>query len=166
MNNFNYPDFPVFQKEEIIKKGSFFPFFTFTCSFYIIGVESGNEMIKNNFYDLRLLILKYDLENYIKNFTTFEVSFLNEEEHKLLEKYLDDDESIELIREAVLNIDDVKELDHLIEEVKKELSSLISPSDSELEQTINQALSFLPENVDSGNQRVHNLFYHSQIFVK
>ncbi len=122
-------------------------------------------MNRNNFYDLRVLILKYDLENYIKNYTSFEVSFLNETECNLLEKYVDDNESIELIREAVMNIDDDKELDSLIKKVKKELVSYTS-FNSELEQVIENAFSFLAENVNSGNKRVRNLFYHSQIFVK
>ena len=93
--------------------------FTIMYTFYIIGLESRNRMNKNNFYDLRVLILKYDLENYINNSTSFEVSFLDEKEHNILNKYLDDEESLELIREAVINVDDEKELDELIEKSKK-----------------------------------------------
>ena len=83
-------------------------YFTIMYTFYIIGLESRNRMNKNNFYDLRVLILKYDLENYINNSTSFEVSFLDEKEHNILNKYLDDEESLELIREAVINVDDEK----------------------------------------------------------
>ena len=127
--------------------------FTIMYTFYIIGLESRNRMNKNNFYDLRVLILKYDLENYINNSTSFEVSFLDEKEHNIL------------IREAVINVDDEKELDELIEKSKNELACHTS-SDSELEQTIMNAFSFLRENLNSSNQRSKNLFHNSQIFVK
>ena len=140
-------------------------YFTIMYTFYIIGLESRNRMNKNNFYDLRVLILKYDLENYIINSTSFEVSFLDEKEHNILNKYLDDEESLELIREAVINVDDEKELDELIEKSKNELACHTS-SDSELEQTIMNAFSFLRENLNSSNQRSKNLFHNSQIFVK
>ena len=140
-------------------------YFTIMYTFYIIGLESRNRMNKNNFYDLRVLILKYDLENYINNSTSFEVSFLDEKEHNILNKYLDDEESLELIREAVINVDDKKELDELIEKSKNELACHTS-SDSELEQTIMNAFSFLRENLNSSNQRSKNLFHNSQIFVK
>ena len=122
-------------------------------------------MNKNNFYDLRVLILKYDLENYINNSTSFEVSFLDEKEHNILNKYLDDEESLELIREAVINIDDEKELDNLIGKLKTELVGYTS-SDRELEQVVGDALFFLRENVNTSNQRTKNLFHNSQIFVK
>ena len=140
-------------------------FFTITYTFYIIGIESRNRMNKNNFYDLRILILKYDLENYINNSTSYEVSFLDETEHNLLDKYLDDDKSLELIREAVINIDDEKELDNLIGKLKTELVGYTS-SDRELEQVVGDALFFLRENVNTSNQRTKNLFHNSQIFVK
>ena len=139
-------------------------YFTIMYTFYIIGLESRNRMNKNNFYDLRVLILKYDLENYINNSTSFEVSFLDEKEHNILNKYLDDEESLELIREAVINVDDEKELDELIEKSKNELACHTS-SDSELEQTIMNAFSFLRENLNSSNQRSKNLFHNSQILL-
>ena len=140
-------------------------YFTIMYTFYIIRLESRNRMNKNNFYDLRVLILKYDLENYINNSTSFEVSFLDEKEHNILNKYLDDEESLELIREAVINIDDEKELDNLIGKLKTELVGYTS-SDRELEQVVGDALFFLRENVNTSNQRTKNLFHNSQIFVK
>ena len=134
-------------------------------TFYIIGLESRNRMSKNRFYDLRILILKYDLENYINNSTSSLISFLDKTEHNLLDKYLDDEKSLELIREAVINIDDEKELDNLIANLKAELACYTS-SDHELEQVVEDALFFLRENINISNQRTKNLFHNSQIFMK
>ena len=134
-------------------------------TFYIIGLESRNRMSKNRFYDLRILILKYDLENYINNSTSSLISFLDKTEHNLLDKYLDDEKSLELIREAVINIDDEEELDNLIENLKVELACYTS-SDHELEQVVEDALFFLRENINISNQRTKNLFHNSQNFMK
>lgn len=142
-----------------------YSYFTVMYMFYIIEIESRNRMSKNCFYDLRILILKYDLENYINNLTSSHISFLDKTERILLDKYLDDEKSLELIREAVINIDDEKELDDLIENLKTELVCYTS-SDHRLEQVVEDAFFFLREKINVSNQRTKNLFHNSQIFVK
>ncbi len=142
-----------------------YSYFTVMYMFYIIEIESRNRMSKNCFYDLRILILKYDLENYINNLTSSHISFLDKTERILLDKYLDDEKSLELIREAVINIDDEKELDDLIENLKTELVCYTS-SDHRLEQVVEDAFFFLRAKINISNQRTKNLFHNSQIFVK
>ncbi len=122
-------------------------------------------MNENNFYDLRILILKYDLENYIKKVSSYNPSLLNEKECQVLNRYIDDEDSLELIREAIIRTEKKKEVDQLIQNLKVEVKKQ-AEWDSEIGTLIDTAFDSLQENFVVEGQRSKNLFYNPRNFIK
>lgn len=74
----------------------------------------------NSTYDLRSLIIKYDLENSLKAEGYF-LNILNNQERIIFENYSSDPALLLILREAVVMTDLVDDIKHIIARINHEL---------------------------------------------
>lgn len=115
--------------------------------------------MKASQYDLRMLVIKKDLEDVLLS-DGIACQLLNQEEQEVLKSYLKDPFALKLIREATKNIEWKSEIKKLVSLIEREISEK-TEQDYELQQKIHDYNQKLIDSIENQTGSA-NVLYKKQ----